>query len=485
MAVDGTRVSGTVMKEANENEYDLRIEYEISEIQDEYVNCQVGANPSPNTDGCKFLSLSYSRSFVCASFIYAHIDLLSGFAAEGSVTIDNQDYTYAYDLLEGNVSYRNLADFSTTAKSRMWECSHCPFPDFEKFYDYYGEFNYADRIITHAFRGEEMTLKNGNMDFGYYTDYGLSEFIHKAMSCINVFMYTIRQMEQAIADCDKGEFLEAIHFWDEAVALYTGSRSQVPGNNGDLMFHQAELRCKEYVTCGEKSNSREGLAYVNSQAFLHFKEGQENILHNKCGLAKKNKERIVTMMKIPLIQGALRYAHIVAHEDDFYEKHGAEGTLFSLALLPYVHECSHKDAEIIYENMKSKDTADVDFDVVKKAFENTYKCMNIQCSEVGGIWDAEAGEYKFDAFPCGIEESSVAAVVGGTCGALIFISAIGLFALRRRKRQARAAAQASQADAVFRDAPAEVEFQDTKRFRDKPKSGGIYDINLNEHRDFS
>jgi hypothetical protein len=399
------------------------------------------------------------------------------------VTIDSQDYTYSYDPLEGNVNYRNVADFSTKAKSRMWECSHCPFPDFEKFYNYYGEFNYADRIITHAFRGETMALKNGNMDFGYYTDYGLSEFLHKAMSYISVFMYTIRQMEQAIADCDKGEFVEAAHFWDEAVALYTGSRSQVPDNNGDLMFHQAELRCKEYVTCGEMSNSREGLAYVNSQAFKHFQEGQENILHNKCNLVKKNKERIVTMMTIPLIQGALRYAHIVAHEDDFYEKHGAEGTLFSLATLPFIHDCSAKDAEIIYENMKSKDSADVNFGEVKKAFENTYQCLNIQCSEVGGIWDVNTGDYKSDAFPCGVEESNfVAAAVGGTCGALIFISAIGLFALRRRKRLARASAQAGEADAVFRDAP-EVEFQ-TKRFRDKPSGDSIYDVNLDD-RDFS
>lgn len=67
---------------------------------------------------------------------------------------------------------------SAEAEDKMWKCQHCPFPEYEKFYNYYGEFNYADRIITHAFRGEQTYLKNGNMDFGYYTEYALSgEFL--------------------------------------------------------------------------------------------------------------------------------------------------------------------------------------------------------------------------------------------------------------------------------------------------------------------
>ena len=76
-------------------------------------------------------------------------------------------------------------------------------------------------------------------------------------------MYTIRHMEQAIADCEKGEFLQAVHFWDQAVALYTGSRGLKEGNNGDLMLHQADLRCQEFHTCGDQSQDGEGKSYVN------------------------------------------------------------------------------------------------------------------------------------------------------------------------------------------------------------------------------
>jgi hypothetical protein len=44
------------------------------------------------------------------------------------------------------------------------------------------------------------------------------------MAFMNIWMYTIRQMEQAIAECEKQNYDDAVHYWDEAVAYYTGSR---------------------------------------------------------------------------------------------------------------------------------------------------------------------------------------------------------------------------------------------------------------------
>lgn len=363
-----------------------------------------------------------------------------GFNSTGNLTLNDERFSYDYDVFEENVNYRTIAELSSKAEEKMWECSHCPFPDFEKFYDYYGEFNYADRIITHAFRGEQTYLKNGNMDFGYYTEYGLSEFLHKAMSYLSIWMYTIRQMEQALAECDKGDFDKGVHYWDESVAYYTGSRSLQPNSNGALIFHQAEMRCDEFVTCGSSSDSRNGLSYVNIEAFKHFEEGQNNVENGNCDLAKQNKERIVTMMTVPLIQGTLRYAHIISQEAKFYEKHGAEATLFALSVLPLVHSCSKHDAKVIYENLKSKNTANVDFAAVKKAFENSYKCLNIQCSEVGGIWDENLGDYKPTALPCGLPDHTLWIILGSAAGGLLMISGIGILVLRRRRAKAEAAA---------------------------------------------
>ena len=48
-----TTVTGTVYKRADKGETLLLVRYDIGEDQDSYVQCQVGGNPNPNTDGCK------------------------------------------------------------------------------------------------------------------------------------------------------------------------------------------------------------------------------------------------------------------------------------------------------------------------------------------------------------------------------------------------------------------------------------------------
>lgn len=203
---------------------------------------------------------------------------------------------------------------------------------------------------------------------------------------------------------------------------------------------------------------------MNIESFRHFEDGQKNIIGKKCLALEQNKERIVSMMTIPLIQATLRYAHIISHETKFFEKHGAEGSVFALSVLPMVHHCNAADAEIIYNNMKSKDTANVDFVAVKEAFERNYECLNIKCSEVGGIWDFDKGEYKPDAYPCGIEKSiNFMVIIGVTCGVLIFLSASGLCALRRSRMRRLAAAHVQNADAVYKD-----EVVDEEEFEELP-----------------
>ena len=96
-----------------------------------------------------------------------------GLQSEGNITIDDQSFHYTYNVSESNHNDHTLIELSTHAKSRMWSCSHCPYDDYQKYYNYYGEFDYADRILQTAFRGEEMELDNGNMDLGYYSKYGM------------------------------------------------------------------------------------------------------------------------------------------------------------------------------------------------------------------------------------------------------------------------------------------------------------------------
>jgi hypothetical protein len=109
-------------------------------------------------------------------------------------------------------------------------------------------------------------------------------------------------------------------------------------------------------------------------------------------------------MKVPLIQGTIRHAHIIRSESElgkYDEKRGAEGAAFASTVLPMVHACSPKDAMIIRDNMKPRANPEVDFKAVKAAFERNYACMGVTCGRIGGVYDDVLKQYKEDASPCG------------------------------------------------------------------------------------
>jgi hypothetical protein len=211
--------------------------------------------------------------------------------------------------------------------------------------------------------------------------------------------------EQAMLTLQISSFLPGdgnagVHAWDRAVAYYTGSRNRRPDTKGNLMYDLADKRCTGMKTCGKNGDELEGTSYVNYEVFRRFSNGQKNLLAGDCSLAKQKRDEIGRLMTIPLIQGAIRYAHIIAYESYYYEKHVSEGAVFALTALPLVHACNPDDAKIILDNMKPRDNATaVDFEAVKSAFERNYECMNVKCSEIGGVYDSDAHEYKHGAYP--------------------------------------------------------------------------------------
>ena len=104
---------------------------------------------------------------------------------------------------------------------------------------------------------------------------------------------------------------------------------------------------------------------------------------------------IEQIMTIPLIQGTLRYAY----KNEMYTtsstdtvKYNAEGAVFAMAVLPYLHACSAADAQTVYDNMKFGVGTSTNKAAVKAAFEANYACLGITCADVG----AYAG-----TMPCG------------------------------------------------------------------------------------
>jgi hypothetical protein len=49
------QVTGRLMESAKPDQTVVLVRYDVNEIQDNYVNCQVGGSPAPETTGCEWI----------------------------------------------------------------------------------------------------------------------------------------------------------------------------------------------------------------------------------------------------------------------------------------------------------------------------------------------------------------------------------------------------------------------------------------------
>jgi len=333
------------------------------------------------------------------------------------------------------------------------------FPDFQKFVDYYGQPDYADAWITAAFEAESTSFKNGNADFGIWeSDYEAragtyylclieapppttpttiipnpvlfyfrlifwifrTEAIKKGTAYMSVAMYVIRELEDAIYDCEQGCDRDdcnddAVQALDEAVAFYAGSLEGTTGDgDGNLIYALADKRAANFRTAGENGNEANGKAKVNYDILRQFSLMQDKLVQKQCDGARTNKERIAELIFVPMVQGTIRYAYIVGSDPEATNKAKAEGATFAASVLPVVHACNANDAKTIYDNMKVGASGTPDLAAVKAAFEKNYDCMRITCADVGGVWDDALGAYESGAEPCGgVGVGSSASGTGG------------------------------------------------------------------------
>lgn len=400
---DGQAVYGKVYADYVNGSASIEIQYLTTDDQRTYVGCQVGGLSKPNLYGC--------------------------FAPAGELKIGGFTVNYTYDPRTQNVNKRTIKKFSTTAEEKMYRCDNCPYKTFKKFREYYGFFDYADKWVDAALDGTSTEMARGNANFYRYGFKGRAEAVEKATAYMNIWMYVIREMEDAMDDCKADCKLEGcnddpVRAWDEAVAFYTGSLQGPEGNgSGHLLYALAQKRCKDFKTCGDLAKSTEGQAHVNIEIFRRFSLGSRMLLQGKCQEAKQYKEEIEQMMTVPLVQGTLRYAHIRSTQPEAGEKAQAEGATFAATILPIVHDCDEDAASIIYRNMQTTSTS-CDFKVVKSAFESVYKCMGIRPSDVGGYWNEATGDYYPGAQPSAVRSASnqkvnLPLIIGCSAGGVI------------------------------------------------------------------
>jgi len=334
----------------------------------------------------------------------------------------------------------------------------CPYPDFEEFLVYYGRPDYGDHWVSSALAGTNTQFENGNANFGNpnLPFVSRAECAKKGMVFLNIYMYVIRELEDALDDCESDCKLyncndDPVRAWDEGVAFYTGS---LQGNNagpgeGNLLYALADKRCKNFQTCGNNSDSTSGGSYVNQKIFQEFVVGQYNLLNGQCNEARKSKENIVNLMNIPLIQGTLRYAYKTGNllfgpqKSHDMSKEDAEGAIFAASILPRIYRCNPNDAKIILNNMHLNSDV-TDFLSVKAALERNYECLRVTCDSVGGL--VLGGIYYPDAEPCSDivvsntklltkANKSIIAAVAGVAGALVVVLAVCLIFMAKRERQ--------------------------------------------------
>jgi len=376
----GNQIAGKAYADNAAGATSVIIQYKTTDSQADYVGCQVGASTTPVTDGC--------------------------FAEQGTMTVAGGDaeVSYTYNVLSDNIAKRTIQGFSTSAEKKMNNCDNCPYSMYEKFYDYYGEYDYANQIVLAAFAGEATSFKNFNNDFLPYGFSGREQIIKKGTAYMVVWMYVIREMEDALDDCKEACTIEncnddPVHAWDEGVAFYTGTLEGTDGSgSGKLPYDNADKRCGNFKTCGADGNSVSGGSQVNIQVFEHFNKGQALLRDGKCAEARKEKDIIENLMLIPLIQGTLRYGWKTANEA-YSEKAESEGTLFALAVTPVLAACDATAAEVVASNLVAGQAGTADFAAVKEAFESNYACMGVDGAMVGGLYDAATDEYYLGAEP--------------------------------------------------------------------------------------
>jgi hypothetical protein len=418
-STSGVEVVGTTYEDYEAGATNIIVQYDTITVQSNYVGCQVGASPTPNTEGC--------------------------FAESGTLSIEGEGtFTYTYNVTSDNSNDRTIQGFSTEAQEKMHDCEFCPYVTYEKFYQYYGAFDYADQWVMAAFDGDSTSFANGNANFGQYDFTGRTEAVKKGSAYMNIWMYVIREMEDALDDCQVECTIEncnddPVHAWDEAVAFFTGSLEGTDGSGDGVLIHQlADKRCENFKTCGDLADLETGTSHVNIEILRQFRDGSQKISTGDCSGARANKEAIEQLMAVPLIQGTLRYAYITETEA-FSEKAEAEGATFAAAVLPLVHACNEEAAETIYNNMKVGQNGSANFAEVKQAFESTYDCLNVRCEDIGGLWDSASAQYMAGAEPCGSSSSSssssnknVGLIVGLTVGGLALVG-IGIVVWNRSR----------------------------------------------------
>lgn len=219
---------------------------------------------------------------------------------------------------------------------------------------------------------------------------------------MNVWSEVAEKLHKATTACNEEE---ATRYWDEAVALYTGSITTFPGTEGYLLFTLAEEECPYFGTCSEGQ-----MAHVNEKIFGAFLEGKKHLKNKHCHALEETSQQIESLMKIPLVQRVLRHAYAIDNHSNRLDKTQGLAAAFAASLAPHLYVCQRSTAHMVWKDLQPGNAPGVSFELLKLNLERVYDCLGITCEDVGGLvhGDPSSGlEYFPGAEPCGYVVPSV------------------------------------------------------------------------------
>ncbi|KAL3921049.1 MAG: hypothetical protein SGILL_002956 [Bacillariaceae sp.] len=318
--------------------------------------CFVGGKADPITDGC----LSSSEMLLVAG---------------------EEVSAFSYDALQNTRNSRTLQGMATETLFR--DCDQCPLETHLKYINYYGIFTYADDMILAAFRQTATNLNTNNADFSQMSPEGRSATIQRLTLTLVVWIYSVGMMEYGLEKCQLQNPTDTgTAEWDSAVAFYIGTET----NSTGLLYGLADELCPTFNTCDEA-----GIARVNREIMEQFTSGQTLIAKGLCAEATDVKDRIVSLMTIPLVQGTLYFSYLLRGSQD-EEALGAAYAFIS-AILPLLDACGSDGVGIIASSVSipPPDAAGATdfFALVKGFIEEEYECLGITCGSVGTLDGAD------------------------------------------------------------------------------------------------
>jgi Notch-like protein len=360
---------------------------------------------------------------------------------EGKLKESPVDYAGAKNIYDnGGLSQKptkSIKSFSSAAQTKM--VGH---REFERYFAYYGDYDYADKWVQAALAGSALTFSSGKggADFATYDDDATRvQGVKKGSVFLNFWMWALYEFEAAIDLCEAGVSANtvAVHRWDEGVAFYTGSLQTTQDTaSGILMYGLSQKRCVDFKTCGTTGGELTGVSQANTKVFEGMSTALEALEAGRCSDLRPLLDSITAHGAVPLIQGALKYAWGEASDRSLKTK--AEAATFAAAILPRVAFCSASDAKTIHDNLKVG-AASTDFAVVKAAFERNYACMNITCADVGGYYDDSANAYKAGFEPCSDgsdDDMQRVWMIVGIVGGVVVLAILLYIVYKMKKRKA-------------------------------------------------